>query len=271
MSQIDSTINAFDEYLREGPPRLAQSSATNYRTVIKHVLKETIPDDLMNPQMLGYLRTGLKGTYQVNLPAAWKCFQKFCLMDDIELPDLPEHRRVRFVHPVYPDTMKLLTKHYNGIPTDLTWDRFLSTEQDEGIKFAALRIYEFFTSSQTPRADQPLIPRSADSTDPMPYWTLESIASSRSRKTLGLAEQFHSDINSQLADARMPAGVSKTVYQCFVMGQSAVRRRKPELFEEQFVAWENMIRNRDAYNLIQSIRDYCNIPKDAVLADVTFQ
>ena len=39
MSQIDSTINAFDEYLREGPPRLAHSSATNYRTVIKHVLK----------------------------------------------------------------------------------------------------------------------------------------------------------------------------------------------------------------------------------------
>lgn len=269
MSQIDPTT-AFNEYLREGPPGLSKSSATNYTTIIKHVLTNTNPEDLTNPQMLQYLRTGLLDSYVTNFPSAWKCFQKFCLMEDIELPDLPEIRRVRFVHPVYPDTMKILTKFYNGIPVDLTWDRFLSGEQDDGMKYAALRIYEFFTGSQQPRADQPLVPRSADSVEPMPSWALESIASSRSRKTSGLAEQFHSDLNAQIADARMPAGVSKIVYQCFVAGQSAIRRRKPESFEEQFEQWENMIRERNAYNLIASVRAYCNLPKDANLDGITF-
>ena len=270
MSQIDSTIVAFNEYLREGPPGLSKSSASNYTSAIKHVLVGTSPEDLTNMQMLSYLRTGLLGTYQINFPAAWKCFQKFCLMEDIELPDLPEHRRVRFVHPVYPDVMKLFTKFYNGIPEGLTWEKFFVTEQDESLKFAAIRIYEFFSGAPQPMTNQPLVARSAHSLEPIPSWVLESIATSRARRTSGLAEQFHANLNSQLADSRMPAGVSKIVYQSFVAGQAAIRRRKPELFEGQFVQWENMIRSRDAYGLISSVRDYCNISKDANLDEIMF-
>lgn len=271
MSQLEATMSAFNEYLQTGPSPLSRSSAAHYTAIIKQVLNTAETEDLTSPQMIHYMRTGLSQSYLANFPSAWRSFQKFCRMDDIELPDLPELRRVRFVHPVGPDVSRIFSKFYNGIPEGLTWEKFLATEQDEALKFSALRVYEFFTGATQPLGNQPLVSRSENSLVPVPVWALESIAASKSKRTHGLIERFHADLNVQIADARLPAGVSSTVYRLFVAGYPNTRRREQSSLEEAFVMWENFIRSRDAHGLISSVRSYCRLPKDTDLSQITFQ
>lgn len=271
MSQLDATMSAFNEYLQTGTEPLSRSSATHYTSIIKQVLVTADIEDLSNPQMIHYMRTGLSESYRANFPSAWRAFQKFCRMDDVELPDLPELRRVRFVHPIGPDVFRLLSKFYNGIPADLTWEKFLVTEQDDALKFSALRAYEFFTGVGQVLGNQPLVARSAESLNPVPSWVLESIAASKSKRTSGLIERVHADLNVQISDAKMPVGVSRTVYQMFVAGYPNTRRREQASVEEAFVLWENLIRSRDAHGLIASVRSYCRLPKDTDLDQIIFQ
>jgi hypothetical protein len=271
MSQIDQTMEAFHEYLREGPMALSKSSATSYASIIKHALTTAEPEDITNPQMIHYLRSGLPTSYSNNFPSAWKAFQKFCLMDDVEIPDIPEIRRVRFVHPIAPDVILMLSKYYNGIPEDLTWEKFLAVEKDNRMLHAALRIYSFFTGSPAPMATQPLFPRAADGHTALPMWVLDSVAASRSRRTLGLAEQMHADLNMQMSEAGVPAGVSADVYRAFVGGQESIRRREQVSFEESFEEWEKLVQNKDYRSLILSVRAFCRIPKDADMAGIIFQ
>lgn len=271
MNRIESTVDEFRKFLLTGKDPFSKGTTISYCSIIKHVLVTAEPEDLTNPQMLHYMRFGLPASYAANFSSAWKAFRKYCFTEDIELPEIPDSRRIRFAHPIAPDARQILAKFYNGIPADLTWEKFLQMGVEPRLQFAALRVYEFFTGSLTPMANQPIAARSADSLKPMPAWVIDAIAATQGRRTQGLPERFHSDINNQIADAQMSASVSAQIYRMFVAGYDSVRRRSQSSFEENFVAWEQAIQMKDPRGLVLGVQRYFDIDPSQSLAEITFQ
>lgn len=274
MSNLRAIVSQFQSYLQTGPKALSQSTALAYVNVIRSVLEITDPDDLASVQTLAYLKFGLPTGYQKMFPSAWKLFTEFASNSfDIELPQAPAFRKNHYVHPISYDLHVLFGKHYNGIPKDLDWQKFVAEEKDQKLVTAALRCYEFFTGERQPRADQPLIPRSAESNEPVPQWTLDSILDSRRRMSTGLAEMFHKDLNTQLATAGLPVGVSKTMYGVFVVGGESIRRKTSGSRDEMFEDCEKAIQAKSGITLLTMLKSYLGIKKEqeAELAEVLFQ
>ena len=238
------------------------------------MLEITDTEDLTNAQALAYLKFGLPTGYQKMFPSAWKLFAEFASNSfDIELPQVPTFRKNHYVHPISYDLHVLFGKHYNGIPKDLDWQKFIAEEKDQKLVTAALRCYEFFTGEKTPRSDQPLIPRSAESNEPVPQWMLDSILDSRRRMSVGLAEQFHKDLNSQAAMAGLPVGVSKMLYGIFVTAGESIRRKTSGSRDEMFEECEKAIQMKSGITLLTMLKSYLGIKKEQEgdVAGVLFQ
>lgn len=274
LSNLRATVNAFQGYLQGGPSPLSQGTANNYVSIIRSVLEMTDPDDLADPQKLAYLKFALPSGYQRAFPSAWKMFSEFLSNSyDIELPTVPAFRKNHFVHPIAYDLHLLLLKHYNGIPKDLDWQKFVAEETDKKLITAAQRCYEFFTGERQPRADQPLIPQNADSTEPVANWVLESIFDSRRRVTSGLAETFHKDLNMQVAMAGMPVGVSKAMYGVFVVAGESIRRKTGTSRDEMFEECEKAIQLQAGSTLLTMLKAYLGVKPEQAdeVAGVLFQ
>lgn len=274
MNSVQATVGQFQSYLQTGASALSPGTAVQYGNILSAVLKMLDPDDLTNPQMLAYTKFGLPSGYQKAFPSVWKLFVEFMSNShDIELPAVPTFRRTHFAHPISADLHVLFGKYYDGVPKGLDWQRFVADEKDPKIVTAALRCYEFFTGEKTPRADQPLIPRSAESDEPVPQWLLESILDSRRRMTNGLAELFHRDLNTQASAAGLPVGVSKSLYGVFVVGGESIRRKTGGSRDEMFEECEKAIQAKSGITLLTMLRSYLGLKQEqeTEVAGVLFQ
>lgn len=274
MSTIQETVDEYVEFLQTGPSGLTKSTAIGYGQILKMALSLSAPEDLTDPQMLVYLRSSVNDSYKGTFTSAWKAFTQFCdIHRDIELPRVPEIRRTHFVHPIEPDLRILLNKYYDGLPANLDWQKLVETEKDQKFLRAAQRCYEFFTGAPQPRADQPIIPRTAESDEPMPQWVLEAILGTRRRMTDGAAELFHRDVNAQIAAAGMPVGVAKKVYGMFVVGGESIRRKTSGSREAMFEECEKAIQEGSPSTLLNMLKGYMGLKaeQEPEIAGILFQ
>jgi len=274
MSTVQDTISEYVAFLQSGPEPLSKGTATNYGQILKMALELANPEDFTDPQMLIYLRAAVNDSYKGTFTTAWKAFTQFCdIHRDVELPRVPEIRRIHFVHPIEPDLRMLLGRYYDGFPPDLDWQTLVSTEKDEKFLRAAQRAYHFFTGAPQPRADQPIIPRNAESNEPMAQWVLEAILGTKRRMTTGPAELFHRDLNSQVAAAGLPVGVSRSLYGICVVGGESIRRKTSGSREAMFEECEKAIQDRSPSTLLSMLKSYAGIGREeeAEIAGILFQ
>ena len=142
MNSVQETVEAFTEFLQTGPTPLAKGTIVNYACIIRNTLEESAPEDLTDPQMLIYLRAVANDSYRGAFSSAWKAFTQFCdIYRDVELPRVPEIRKIHFIHPIEPDLRVLLLRYYDGLPVDLDWQKLVETEKDQKFLRAAQRCY----------------------------------------------------------------------------------------------------------------------------------
>jgi len=274
MSGVQDTVSSYVKFLQEGPSGLSKGTATNYGQILKMALELANPEDFTDPQMLVYLRAAVNDSYKGTFTTAWKAFTQFCdIHQDIELPRVPEIRRVHLVHPIEPDLRIILSRYYDGIPEGLDWQTLVATETDQKFIRAAQRAYQFFTGTAQPRADQPLIPRTAESDEPMAPWVLEAILGTKRRMTTGPAELFHRDLNAQVAAAGLPVGLSKSLYGLFVVGGESIRRKTGGSREAMFEECEKAIQDGSPSTLLTMLKSYMGVTKaqEPEIAGVLFQ
>lgn len=270
MSSLLPNLPGYEAYLQQGPRYLTKSTVKSYRSVMSYVLKQATEDELRDPQMLNYIRTGLPDSYAPSFPSVWATFKSFAKTLDLELPDVPSVSRIRFTHPMNPDAKKFLAKYWGGVPT-LTWVEFLTSETDPTIQQAAFRIYSFLTGSTIVGDKQPIFAKTEFSLEPTASWVIESIAASNRTRTKNLPEQIHATLNEQLSDTYAPASISAEIYKCFVAGYVVIRRRTQASFEEAFVEWEQAVKAKDYAFLLHSVRSYCGIKSSADVAGILFR
>jgi hypothetical protein len=263
-------LSAFEKYLEDA--QIAPSSRRNYVQFVKFILKNVAPPDRRDPQQLLYFR-GAHGRSYPALMSAWRQFQLFHAREEGPLPAIPDLRKIRYGHPVSPDAARILgtMQFYNGLPATLTWERFLGMGLDQPTQMAALRLYQFFCNDEQPRGDQPIIPRSAESTSPMPKYVLESIANSNIMPIRNRTQLTYRHINGLLAGKGAKASLSTYLYRCFVVSSAKIARRADSSHDELIEYLELRILSQDLRGFVQGVREWCDNPSDEQLLAVHFE
>ena len=269
--RVKNELNGFEEYLRQNSA-LSAASQRNYVQAVAALLREMSAEDVRNQQMLIYCRGAMSTTYPA-LGAAWSKYVQFQHDAGETLALLPDRSRISFAHPVAPDAKRLLgtRSFYNGIPATLTWQQFMGMGLDQPTQMAALRLYQFFCNDAQPRADQPLIPRDADSMVPMPGYVVESIGRPTPVSAHNRAQLTYRHISNFLADRGVKPSLSTFLYRCFVAGAAKITRRADSSHDEVIEYLESRILAQDVGGFVKGVREWCDNPTDDQLLAVRFE